>query len=415
MATRLLLLIDQLPQDPTSGAARSLRTVCEMLAASGHFHVAALGLTATEQAAAIPARALLRAQGLRAATERRAVSKGDRPVLGFTARGVTYTLLDTGGQCGFAWEDAQGRQFDRLFDRALATFRPDIVLTYGGHPAMVARWRRARKAGAAVVFGLRNLGYLGERALFNSVDDVLTPSRFLSDRYRAVLGIESTALPLPIDLADTVAPLREPLFLTFVNPTAEKGVFFVARLAEELSCRRPDVPLLVIESRGTVGGLVAAGLAGGFDLRRHANIMVSPGVARPRDIFAATRVLLVPSVWEEPAGRVVPEALLNGVPPVVSDRGGLAEQCGEGGIVLALPPELTPETRQPVESAAVEPWIDAILPLMDDDTRYAEASRRAAAAAERFRPEQLAPAYVRHFAALHRGAASHTGATPGLF
>src|SRR3984885_15932856 len=89
-----------------------------------------------------------------------------------------------------------------------------------------------------------------------------------------------------------------------------------------------------------------------FDLRRHEGIMIAGAVPKPRDIFTNTRVLLVPSVWEEPSGRVVAEALVNGVPPLVSDRGGLAESCNGAGFVLPLPPELTTATRRPVAAEA---------------------------------------------------------------
>jgi len=47
---RLLLCLPQMPQDPASGAARSMRTICEMLAGSG-WTVRVLATTATERAA----------------------------------------------------------------------------------------------------------------------------------------------------------------------------------------------------------------------------------------------------------------------------------------------------------------------------------------------------------------------------
>ena len=46
-----------------------------------------------------------------------------------------------------------------------------------------------------------------------------------------------------------------------VNPSIEKGLFFFARLAEELGKRHPDIALLAIESRGTAG-MVVGGVEG---------------------------------------------------------------------------------------------------------------------------------------------------------
>ena len=90
--------------------------------------------------------------------------------------------------------------------------------------------------------------------------------------------------------------------------------------------------------------LVQAGLMAGFDLRRHPGMMIAPAVPKPRDIYPNTRVLLVPPVAEEASGRVVAEALVNSVPPLVSDRGGLAESCSGAGFVLSLPRDITVAT-----------------------------------------------------------------------
>jgi len=46
---------------------------------------------------------------------------------------------------------------EQVFDR----FRPDVLLTYGGHPASLELMRRARQRGIAVVFHLHNFGYNG--------------------------------------------------------------------------------------------------------------------------------------------------------------------------------------------------------------------------------------------------------------
>ena len=47
--------------------------------------------------------------------------------------------------------------------------------------------------------------------------------------------------------------------MTFVNPLPEKGVYPFVRIAQELGRRRPDIPLLVVESRGTREMLAAWG------------------------------------------------------------------------------------------------------------------------------------------------------------
>ena len=87
-----------------------------------------------------------------------------------------------------------------------------------------------------------------------------------------------------------------------------------------------------MESRGSPDNSVWAGLAGGFDLRRHGKLTMLPTHAQPLEIYLATRALPAPSLWREPAGRVAAEAMPNGIPPLVSDRGRLPETCNGAGL-----------------------------------------------------------------------------------
>jgi len=363
------------------------------MAAGAGFRVRALATTATELAHKQDAADQLQSLGL---CVNRTRQPGDRPELGFESRGIACRLLDTGNAPVEGWRKLYNRQFDRMFDQEMERFQPDLVLTYGGHPDDVRRRRKARRQGVKVVFGLRNLGYLEPGGL-DEVDAILAASRFVAGRYREVLGVASTALPLPLEMDDVLAAERQPIFVTMINPSPEKGLMVFARIAEEVSRRRPNVALLVIESRGSAGRLAGAALAGGFDLRRHENILVSSAVSLPKDIYAGTRVLLAPSVWEEPAGRVVAEALVNGIPPIVSDRGGLAEVANGGGYVVPIPPEVTPAAAVPVDAETVEPWVELILRLTDDDAFYQQASRRALQAGRIYHREALAPRYLEFF------------------
>lgn len=400
MPRSVLLMLSQLPQDPTSGAARSLRTMCEWLASAG-FRVAALGTTATDHASGnADVLEILRGQGLDPSTELPSAGH-ERPVHRFASRGVECVVLDTGPCHSTNWFEAHNDQYDRLLKALHHRYRFDVCLTMGSMIPERGRQAWLRERGCIVVLGVRQHGYY-HPAAFVTVDDALMPSAFLVECYRKRVGITGTALPMPIELEDVIPPERRPMFTVQVNPNPEKGLFFLARLADELSCAKPDFPLLIVESRGGGTGVIAAGRAGGLDLARHANIMVSPGVPRPRDFLAATRVLLAPSVWEEPSGRVAAEAMLCGIPPVVSDRGGLPETVGEHGFVLPLPADLTEKTRAPVAAGAVQPWVELLLRLHADADFYADACARAAEGGRAFRPEVLRPRYVEYFTNVRR-------------
>ncbi|MFM9959574.1 MAG: glycosyltransferase [Phycisphaerales bacterium] len=410
---RVLLVLSQMPQDPASGAARSMRTMCEMLASfPDRFGVRAVVCSGTEHGSPEPVERVLASAGVTPTIEPANIGPGGRPrVLRFEHHRVPYAMLDTGATMAPNCNAEINRAFDHLIDAEADAFGPDMVLTFGGQPGEMARRARLRARGMAIVFGLRNHGYLKHGA-FKDCDAVVTPSRYLSGVYESFCGLRSTALPVPINESEVLATEREPVMFTFVNPSPQKGLMFFARLAEELGKRRPDIGLMVVESRGTAGTLVRAGQAGGFDLRRHASIVTSPGVSEPRHIYAATRVLLVPSVWEEPSGRVSGEAMLNGIPPIVSDRGGLPETVEDGGFVLPLPKHLTPESMVPVSAAEVSAWAGLIERLQDDEAFYQDSCERARVAGERLRFEALAPRYAAFFESVKRGAGATLG--PGV-
>lgn len=391
---RVLLVLPQLPQDPASGAARSTTTIVELLATAG-FSVRALASTASEGATYRDPVEYLRSIGITPTVEAPG-PRQVRPILRYQHRGIEYTVLHTGHKPWLSWQKTLGAQFDVLFDEELQSFDPDLMVTFGGFPPEVRRMQRARRRGCRVVFSLRNLSYQ-KKTFFDNVDSVLTPSEFLTRRYREMIGIESTPLLAPLEMGDVLAAQRDPIFVTLVNPSPEKGLMVFARVAEEVSRRNPRIPLLVIESRGTAGLLVKAGLRGGFDLRRHGNIMFSPPVGKPKDIFMPARLLIAPSLVEEAGGRTPAEALVNGVPPIVSDRGALGEICCGGGFVIPIPPEIHPRLTAPVSAGVAEPWVERILELCEDEAAYQDATQRTREAARNYFPETLRPQYVDYF------------------
>ncbi len=414
MARRVLLLLSQSTHDLTSGAAMSMRGIARTLANAG-FSVRALATTAVEGPAAVPALPLLGRMGVRPEVDRRgAVGKG-RPVLRFTQHGVSYALLDTGAAALKDWDFAHGLQFNRLLMNELEKHPPEIVLTMGGAPPDQARRQMARASGAAVVFGLRSLAYLHPLA-FDNVDAVVTPGEFVSARYREAIGLRSTPIPPPLDPVETVAPAREAKWFTFVNPSPSKGVYFFATLVAELAQRRPDIPLLVLETRGRGEHLLQAGRQGGYDLSRHPNLRIEPTRLHPRDVFADCRALLLPSLWEEPFGRLAMEALHNGVPTVHSGRGGLGEAAGEGGIEVPILKGITPRTDSPVTPGAVAEWAEMLIRLQDDAAFYEQACGRARASTARYDPAEIARRYVEFFTGLAPSASPvvvRTNSAPG--
>ncbi len=411
---RFLLINNHCISDPTAGVTQSLRTIMEWLADAGHEcrilttarFESRVTFTIDEhlQQHGLDVSALRPAgDGKRPRSRRRAAAC---PVVQYSVRGVPVTLLLTRYHDESRPHRGESAQYRELVRDCLDEFAPDQVIACNGHAMIFAALADARRRGLTTSFAVRGFGYYHPR-YFDDVDHVFTCSQFLSDVYRDKLGLVSTPLEPPLDWSTVLAPTDSRAFVTFVHPSPHKGLFLFARLAEMLGARRPDIPIVVVQSGHTGGALNAIP---GIDFSRYPHIMAAPAVPTPAEYFALTRILLVPSVWEEPFGRVAAEAMINGIPPLVSDRGSLPHviggDAGAGGAgrVLPVPEWMTPETmRLPTESE-LEPWYDAVCSLWDDAAFYRSLAERARQLAdERYSERVSRRKHVDYFTSLTPG------------
>ncbi len=202
-------------------------------------------------------------------------------------------------------------------------------------------------------------------------------SPFVAALMHALHGVDCTVLPPTIDparyrAAPTGGERRDVLF---VNPSPIKGIERVIALARA----RPRYRFTIVESWRLSAGWRRYVRARFGDAK---NVRMLRARADMRGLYAAARVLLVPSVTEEPWGRVATEAQINGVPVLASARGGLPYVVGRGGVVLPF-------------DAPDAMWLRALDRLMTDDAHH----RRLAAAARRRAadPELDLPRVARRF------------------
>jgi glycosyltransferase involved in cell wall biosynthesis len=291
----------------------------------------------------------------------------------------------------------EGDPFLALFERVLDRFRPDAVLTYGGHWLAEEVIACVKRRGLPVIFTLCNFAY-HDPDLFRGVDAVLVPSAYSQAHYRRTLGLECTTIPCPVDWGRVLCPEVRGEYVTFVNPQPHKGVFLFARIARELGRQRPDIPLLVTEGRAKAGWLSHTGL----DFSGLSNLHLMHHTPDPRDFYRVSRAVLMPSLWNESFGRVAAEALINGIPVLASRRGALPETLGHAGFLFDVPERYTPATRLVPAADEVTPWIETLIRLWDDPAFYEAQQQRCRAAAEPWRPERLGPQYDAFFTSVVR-------------
>jgi len=382
--------------DPSNGAATASRDLLELLAGRG-VDCRALSMGILDYREETPLAEVL---GRLDAPVRRCTAElargGEAPVYDLELAGVRLTIAPTASsrlERSPTMEEAVA--FLDLADQAFDKFRPQVVLTYGGHPVSRELMARARKRGIAVVFHLHNFAY-DDLTAFDSATAVLVPSEYCRRHYARTIGLDATAIPLPSSPARVLARDRDPEYLTFVNPTPEKGVTVFARIAAELGRRRPDVPILVVEGRATTDWLsrVDLDLSGVPSLNRMAN---TPDA---RDFYRVTRAVLMPSLWRESGGLIAREAMVNGIPTLASDRGALPETLGDSGFVFAIPSRCTPTSGCVPTAREIAPWIATIERLWDDPAWEAGHAASALAAAQAGSPDRLTDRYLEFFGRL---------------
>ena len=199
------------------------------------------------------------------------------------------------------------------------------------------------------------------------------------------------AQSLPVTSTVVPNPYAEDLFTRAAHTPHEADLVFVGRLVSDKGADRLVAALRLLAERGVRAGLTIVGdgpqapqlrqqaAAGGIAER-----IRFVGWQKGAELVATLnrhRVLVVPSVWEEPFGIVVLEGLACGCVPLVTRSGGLPDAVGDCGVVVARD-----------DPAALADGIQALLADtgLQDDFRA-----RAPAHLARHSPDRVARDYLR--------------------
>ncbi|MFS8175263.1 glycosyltransferase [Vreelandella titanicae] len=260
----------------------------------------------------------------------------------------------------------------------LDSFKPDVVCFYGGLTLEMLIADEARDRGIPVAFYLANGNYQASRWC-RDVDLILTDSQATADMYRKTVGFTAKPVGKFIAPESFIAEQHERSRLLFVNPSWQKGASVFVQLAEKLERERPDIKLEVVEARADWPAVLRETTSRMGEQRSSlSNVMVTPNTRDMRGPYSRARVVVAPSLWWESSGRMLAEAMLNGIPALITNRGGMPEMIGDAGIAFDFPDECYKEPYQHLLSDdELQPLVDAVISLFDDEELYLDYVARA--------------------------------------
>jgi glycosyltransferase involved in cell wall biosynthesis len=204
---------------------------------------------------------------------------------------------------------------------------------------------------------------------------IIVISKFMKRYIQDHGGLEAHLLPLPVYGEGPFPDLSgfDRGFVTMINPCELKGVSIFIGLAR--SC--PDIEFAAVPTWGANPDLIDR-------LRALPNVRILKPANDIEDILRQTRILLVPSLWPETFGYVVPEAMLRGIPVLASDIGGLPEaKLGVDYVLPVVPGEFGKEGFvSPDQDLA--PWSRALRELLSNEDIYRRCSQQSRRAAHDF-------------------------------
>ena len=244
----------------------------------------------------------------------------------------------------------------KALPKLVETIRPDIAVVQPSQSIATARELNRLSVPVIVYF---------HDVLFDRMDGspnelvnatFLANSEFTARQYKKRFGIDAAVIP-PVFKIENYLARRRPTNVTFVNPQSFKG----SDIALELVRRCPEIPFRFVESWELPKAQKEL-------IRRQRetcpNLELSGCTMDMKGIYSRAKIVLIPSRLEEAWGRVVSEAQFSGIPVVASNRGGLPEAVGPGGILLD-------------PDGPIEDWVDAVRKLWHDDGYYGELSAAA--------------------------------------
>lgn len=238
-----------------------------------------------------------------------------------------------------------------VFESVIEKFQPDVIVVQSGVLALAIASARANLPTVFYIHSaFTRIEACNEITLTEKIKFVANST--FNAAYQKELSRINFDVVRPIVVRSHYEMEVDGNFVLQIGCSADKGAELTLKIAAHLR----DISFVLVDNW-------TATRTNAMQIIRKASLLSNVTLRRARldvrPLYARTRLLLVPSFCQEAWGRVVTEAQIAGIPVIASNRGGLPEAVGDGGIVL------DPE-------GPFDEWVSAVRKLWSD-TRYHDA------------------------------------------
>jgi glycosyltransferase involved in cell wall biosynthesis len=157
--------------------------------------------------------------------------------------------------------------------------------------------------------------------------EVLCTSKNIIKKFKKEVGIEASFFPNIFSPNEVIAKAKEKKrkYITLVNHHPIKGI----QIFNEIAKKMPKHNFLVVETWPDVPDYVPPS----------SNIHFSKFIDDVKTLYAKTKIIIMPSLYEEGPSRLMIEGMLNHIPVIAHDIGSLSE-VGKDFAIFIKPPQI---------------------------------------------------------------------------
>ncbi|PWL39844.1 hypothetical protein DKG77_03170 [Flagellimonas aquimarina] len=252
------------------------------------------------------------------------------------------------------WEDVYNKRYQEDVNKIFLEFKPHIVHTNNLAGFSVAIWDIAHGRNIKVVHTLRDYYLQCPRTTRFKGRNLCTKQclecnllsikkKKASQKVHGLIGISKYILNDHISKGYFLSSKKQVIYNGFMIPRRKTGntqfeekdkvnFGFIGQINQSKGLELLVESFSALKSNRNWVLHVAGKINDNYKKELSSKLLkgkvVFHGFVKPKDFFPQIDVLVVPSIWEEPFGRVILEGLINEKPILGSNRGGIPELLG---------------------------------------------------------------------------------------